>query len=270
MNAILVPELTRSTEESPKQAEDLRKQLIRELDRLKLLLAINNAVVSNLALPQLFRAIPAAVRSAMQCDVTCLSLPEGHILRIHGLDFPQGKGFMREEMALPMEESAAGRAFRTGKAVVVRTPLGLRDTAAFRLNSDEGFQSACFIPIVRRNRILGVLHLLDRHQHAFNDGDVEFLNQMASQIAIALENGLEYRQLSVSRERLAEELSLHRRNYSGASTTLANAEREHILQMLRESGWVLGGENGAAKRLGVPRTTLIYKMRRLGIARPPD
>jgi formate hydrogenlyase transcriptional activator len=512
-----------------RQAEALQKQLRQERDRLKLLLAVNNAVVSSLALPQLFRAIPASVRSAMQCDATCLSLPEGDNLRIHGLDFPRGKGFMREEMAVMIEESSAGQAFRTGKAVVFHTAPSPRDTAACRLISDEGFQSGCFIPIVRRHRVLGVLHLLDRRQHAFSHSDVEFLNQIASQVAIALENALEYREISESRQRLAEErvylldeiqaenrvedvvaespafqrivkevetvaptistvliqgetgtgkeliaraihnlsprhdrtfvkvncaaiplglleselfghekgaftgaierrigrfelanhgtlfldeigdiplelqpkllrvlqeqeferlgstrsihvdvrlvaatnsdlprmveerrfradlyyrlnvfpiavpplrerreeipalvqhfarryarrmnksiesiasdsmeamirydwpgnirelqnfieralilssgsvlrvpvseLGFHKRNHSGAPTTLANAEREHILQMLRESGWVLGGESGAAKRLGVPRTTLIYKMRRLGISRQPD
>jgi formate hydrogenlyase transcriptional activator len=50
--------------------------------------------------------------------------------------------------------------------------------------------------------------------------------------------------------------------------TLQEAEREHILQALRNSAWVIGGPYGAAARLGVRRTTLLYKMRRLGISRP--
>ena len=50
--------------------------------------------------------------------------------------------------------------------------------------------------------------------------------------------------------------------------TLADAEREHILNTLRETEGVIGGPNGAARLLGVKRTTLLYKMRRLGIARP--
>ena len=47
--------------------------------------------------------------------------------------------------------------------------------------------------------------------------------------------------------------------------TLAEAERAHITAILRESRWVIGGSHGAAARLGLPRTTLLYKMRRLGI-----
>jgi transcriptional regulator with GAF, ATPase, and Fis domain len=58
---------------------------------------------------------------------------------------------------------------------------------------------------------------------------------------------------------------------SKASTpvTLKQAESSHILQTLRQTKGVIGGRNGAASRLGLPRTTLIAKMRRLGIHRAP-
>jgi transcriptional regulator with GAF, ATPase, and Fis domain len=50
-----------------------------------------------------------------------------------------------------------------------------------------------------------------------------------------------------------------------ASRTLADADREHILDTLEQVNWLIGGQDGAANRLGLPRTTLIYKMRKLGI-----
>ncbi len=50
-----------------------------------------------------------------------------------------------------------------------------------------------------------------------------------------------------------------------SNRTLAQAQRDHILQVLREVGWIVGGRDGAATRLGVPRTTLLYRMRKLGI-----
>jgi|SRR5215813_2178139 len=51
--------------------------------------------------------------------------------------------------------------------------------------------------------------------------------------------------------------------------TLADADRAHILSTLQETNWVIGGLNGAAARLGLKRTTLISKMRKLGISRDP-
>jgi formate hydrogenlyase transcriptional activator len=48
---------------------------------------------------------------------------------------------------------------------------------------------------------------------------------------------------------------------------LKDAAREHIIQALAATNWVLGGPNGAGARLGLARTTLIAKMQRLGITR---
>ena len=50
-----------------------------------------------------------------------------------------------------------------------------------------------------------------------------------------------------------------------AIRSLAEAERDHIVETLRQVGWVVGGRDGAAARLGVARTTLLYRMRKLGI-----
>jgi formate hydrogenlyase transcriptional activator len=55
---------------------------------------------------------------------------------------------------------------------------------------------------------------------------------------------------------------------SPTPVTLADAERQHILGALRETDWVLGGDKGAAARLGIKRSTLQKKMQRLGICRP--
>jgi formate hydrogenlyase transcriptional activator len=55
---------------------------------------------------------------------------------------------------------------------------------------------------------------------------------------------------------------------TGEAVTLADAEREHILDALRETNWVVGGPKGAAARLGMKRSTLVWKMKRLGVSRP--
>ena len=56
-----------------------------------------------------------------------------------------------------------------------------------------------------------------------------------------------------------------RQSSESVATTLADADREHILETLNQTNWLIGGQAGAANRLGLPRTTLIYKMRKLGI-----
>ena len=56
-----------------------------------------------------------------------------------------------------------------------------------------------------------------------------------------------------------------KQNSESAARTLADADREHILETLHQTNWLIGGQGGADDRLGLPRTTLIYKMRKLGI-----
>jgi len=55
---------------------------------------------------------------------------------------------------------------------------------------------------------------------------------------------------------------------SSRAKTLAEAEREHILETLQETDWVTGGPDGAAAKLAVKRTTLLDRIGRLGISRP--
>lgn len=57
-------------------------------------------------------------------------------------------------------------------------------------------------------------------------------------------------------------------NQNNSSTTLEAVERDHILRVLSETRWVIGGPSGAAARLGMNRTTLNHRMRKLGISRP--
>jgi formate hydrogenlyase transcriptional activator len=62
--------------------------------------------------------------------------------------------------------------------------------------------------------------------------------------------------------------SLHRTRTFHSSLTLEDSDRALILETLEQAGWVIGGPRGAANRLGLKRTTLLAKMRRLGISRP--
>jgi transcriptional regulator with GAF, ATPase, and Fis domain len=62
-------------------------------------------------------------------------------------------------------------------------------------------------------------------------------------------------------------LEMQESDRTSPSRTLAEVERRHILETLRDTNWVVGGWNGAAVRLGLSRTTLIARMQRLGISR---
>ena len=62
--------------------------------------------------------------------------------------------------------------------------------------------------------------------------------------------------------------SLHHTRTFHSSVTLEDSDRALILETLEQAGWIVGGPRGAAARLGLKRTTLLAKMRRMGISRP--
>jgi formate hydrogenlyase transcriptional activator len=193
--------------EDLKQAEAaLRRaqgELQRERDRLKLLLELTNQVVSNLELREMLRALAASVRRVMECDVVSIRLPdsEGNQLQIHALDFPESKGFLKEETVIPIEGSLSGSVFRTG------TPYVSDDLATDAADSPglaEGLKSGCFLPLIHRDRVLGVMGL-GRREDTFTSEEVGFLAQVASQVAIAVENAVAYRQIADLKDQLAQE-----------------------------------------------------------------
>src|SRR6266567_4569859 len=145
-------------------------------DRLQLLLDVTNQVVSNLQLRDLLRAISASVRRVMQCDLVGVFLPDldGNRMQTFVLDFPESKGFIREEYC-SMEGSLGGYVFRTGKPWSGNSSdvlqLGLTDEPAL----PEGLKAGCMVPLVTRNRVLGLLGLGRREENAFSRADIGFL-----------------------------------------------------------------------------------------------
>jgi formate hydrogenlyase transcriptional activator len=85
--------------------------------------------------------------------------------------------------------------------------------------------------------------------------------------AVILSPGKVLRPPLAELEEAANNLDACGLNAPSKATTLKDAEREHIIQALAKTGWMLGSPKGAAARLGLPRTTLISKMQRLGISR---
>jgi formate hydrogenlyase transcriptional activator len=182
-------------------------------DRLQLLLEVTNQVVSNLQLQDLLRAISASVRRVMHCDLVSVCFPDSEMKRLQTfvLDFPESKGFIREEFFTSMAGSLSGLVFRTGNpwtgSALDILQLGLKDEAAI----PEGLKTGCILPLVSRNRVLGLLSLGRREENAFSQVDIGFLTQVASQIAIAVENTSAYREITEARAELEKALEENQR-----------------------------------------------------------
>jgi len=199
-----VAERTRELAQANEELQGTDAKLRHEKDRLKLLLDLNNSIVSKLDLRDLLRDISASLRRLMQCDAVGVNLPDQETgeLKLFALDFPGAKGFLREEMPRT-SGSLASKAFITGEPV---TFIIGQDVATVEADfGREGLQSACWLPLISRSRVLGVLGLSRLQAIPFSKEDVHFLTQVATQVAIAVENALSYRQISQLSDKLAQE-----------------------------------------------------------------
>jgi formate hydrogenlyase transcriptional activator len=187
----------------------LQQELEHERDRLRLLLDLNNSVVSTLDLREMFRAISAKVRQVMECEYASIVLPEknGKQLRVYARDFSEGGESWQEEIVIPATGRPAGAVIDSGQPLVLDRQALSRYGTHLNLWS-MGLQSICLLPMISRDRVIGTLNLGRLREGAFSPGDVDFLKQVANQIAIGVENALNYEQIAEARERLAEE-----RNY---------------------------------------------------------
>ncbi len=178
-----------------------------ESERLKLLLDLTNALVSNLECRDLLRTVSASIRQVMRCDTVGVWLPdvEQVHLRQLAMDFPESKGFVREDLLHPVEGSVLGEVFKSGKPLVVGVmseQIAPEESPEARA---EALESGCALPLISRGRTLGVLTLGSRVENSFSPEDVDFLMRAAGQIAIAIENALAYREIAELKEKLAQE-----------------------------------------------------------------
>src|SRR5258708_34197932 len=167
------------------ESNSMQAELEREKNRLKLLLDMTNTLVSNLECRDLLRAISASIRRVMQCDRVGVWLPDSKQgqLRAHGLEFLESKGFAKEDLLLPVEGSLIGSVFKTGKPLVVG---GKTDYMSEQVTPEalaEGLVSGVGLPLISRNRTLGVLTLASRAENSFSPEDIDFLVRAAGQEA---------------------------------------------------------------------------------------
>jgi len=188
-----------------------RRELERERDRLRLLLDITNLLVANRNFRELFIAISELLRKIIRHDFAALvlhSVANRELLRVYALDFPAGKGLIQQGTTLSVAESPPGHSYTTRQPLLVDNLFSqlTRFPSPFtRQMLQEGIRSGCWLPLVNRDRVLGVLSVASKRESAFSRQDLDLLTQVANQAAIAVDNALAFRQIADLNRKLAQE-----------------------------------------------------------------
>ena len=190
------------TIENSRNHEELKQERI----RLKALVEVNQALVSNLDLQRMFPSISESLRRVVKVDFASLAVlgESRQGLEEFARDTPMGE--LQARPMLLTNESVGAKALREGRALFFdNSDASVQQYPAMRQLYEEGVQSGCCIPLITSKGPLGTLNLVSKHTDAFGPKDIHLLEQVAAQVAIALENARAYREIAELRDRLAEE-----------------------------------------------------------------
>src|SRR5437660_1387220 len=168
--------------------------------------------------------------------------------REYAVDFPHGKGVLKESEVLVRPSTAVKKALETLRPVVSHTCDGHEDIVVA-----EGLRAYCAIPLVNRGRALGILAILRTTEAPFSQEDMNFLSRASGQIAIAIENACAYHEISQLKDKLAQEklyLEEEIRNERNFENIIGNSPAlKHVMELVEtvatsDSTVLLTGETG--------------------------
>jgi formate hydrogenlyase transcriptional activator len=228
--------------------------------RLQLLLKLTNQITSNLDLREVLRAISANIREVAHCDAVHISLPDeaSGQFRVYALDFPEGKGFVKEEMLITPVGGVKRALEKLAPAVRSTDDRDEFPPDYYELLVAEGVKRQCVIPLVSRGRTIGALAIARTSDASFLPDEIQFLGEASGQIAIAIETSLAYREISELKEKLAQEkLYLEEEIRGGMDFDQIVGNSPALKQVLRlvetvapsDSTVLLLGETGTGKEL---------------------
>src|SRR2546422_1631390 len=172
----------------------------------RMLLDVSHATASHRDLKSLLQDLVGLLRRVARFDRLALVLhdPERDVMRLHTIVSLEPT-FIRD-LELPVSESPAGVVWQTQRPLIVpRIEKETRFSEVTRILRDEGMRSLCVLPLTTPLRRLGGLGFASQDEDAFSEADVEVLQELTSQVALAIDNTLHHEAANRAQQQLARE-----------------------------------------------------------------
>jgi formate hydrogenlyase transcriptional activator len=187
-----------------KQAEEaLRKSE----EKNRILLQINNAIITNLTQQALLRSISEALHPLIsfdRCAIT-LYLPERDSFRFLALEGELLSDYFHAGLELSRNETCGSWVFDHQRPLVRRDLKEEQQYPNERRLAEEGIQSMCVVPLVLQAKCIGLLSIVSRQRDRYSDEDALFLQEVANQVALAVQNMQSYQEIAGLKARLEKE-----------------------------------------------------------------
>ena len=170
------------------------------------LLAVSEAIVSHRDLSALFHELAGRLHQVVRFDYLALVLHEAasHTMRLHILEASEPTPLRWVEF--PVGESPAGLVWQTQQPVILSDVAEERRWPRFvEQVRPYGGRSSCELPLTTARRRLGTLVLVSKQPSAYDAADVGFLQLVANQVALAVENALAFREIAALKDQLSQE-----------------------------------------------------------------
>ncbi|MEP6935228.1 MAG: GAF domain-containing protein, partial [Nitrospirota bacterium] len=175
--------------------------------RYEALLAVSEVISLQRDLSALLQDLARHLRPVVNFDFIKLLLYDAdkHVMRLHVLDSPHTSSTY-PGYDVSVEESPGGLAWRTQKPVVVpHVDEDTRFSALVEVLRQGSVKSFCALPLTTSLRQLGALLLGSVEEHAYSESDLFFLQQVTNQVAVAVDNALNYESAQSARRDLEQE-----------------------------------------------------------------
>ena len=237
-----------------------RDRFAGEGERYRTLLEINNAIISSLTRDTLFRAIARAVARVVPFDRTAIFLhdPQRDVLRLFVLESSVPSSYFSVGFEIPSSESHVGWVFQHQRPFLRRDLERERTYPAEEQALADGIRSFVIVPMTVRGRALGTFAVASTSPGQYDDADVGFLQDVANQAALAIENMIAYEEIGSLKARLERENAylqeeIHREHnfveMVGASLTLLAVLAKVEKVAPTDSTVLIYGETGTGKEL---------------------
>jgi formate hydrogenlyase transcriptional activator len=202
-----MPQFIMALSEDITQRKKAQEALRKSEERKRILLEVNNAIITNLTQQALLQSISKALDNVISFDRCAITLyqPDRDTFRFLAVEGGVQSGYFRTGLEASRAETCASWVFDHQQSLVRRDLEKEAQYANEHRLIAEGIRSMCAFPLIFQGKCIGTLSLVSRRKDQYSDEDAAFLQGVANQIVLAIQNMQSYEEIASLKSRLEKE-----------------------------------------------------------------